>query len=113
MRISEYNAPVAENIKAIIEEKGLKQAIIAKRAGCSQQMLSDMLAGRKIIKVSDVVLLSSVLGVDANSLFRRREKETTKEKNNASLAINGDGSVELKADEIVINQESDKCCHQS
>ena len=108
MRISEYNAPVAENIKAIIEEKGLKQAIIAKRAGCSQQMLSDMLAGRKIIKVSDVVLLSSVLEVDANSLFRRREKETTKEKSNASLAINGDGSVELKADEIVINQESDK-----
>ena len=104
MKISEYNAPVAENIKAIIEEKGLKQVIIAKRAGCSQQMLSDMLAGRKIIKVSDVVLLSSVLGVDANSLFRR--KESTKEKSNASLAINGDGSVELKADEIVINQEA-------
>lgn len=54
MKISEYNAPVVENIKATIEEKR--------------------------IKTSDYC--------------------------NASLAINGDGSVELKADEIVINQEA-------
>lgn len=75
MKISEYNAPVAENIKAIIEEKGLKQAIIAKRAGCSQQMLSDMLNGRRLIKANDIARISLALGVDANYLLGIKKGE--------------------------------------
>ena len=50
MRISEYNAPIAENIERIINEKGLKKAFVAQKAGCTAQMLSDMISGRKIIK---------------------------------------------------------------
>ena len=32
-------------------------------------MLNDMLAGRKIIKISDVIRICPILGVDANYLF--------------------------------------------
>ena len=55
MRISEYNAPIAENIERIINEKGLKKAFVAQKAGCTAQMLSDMISGRKIIKACDIV----------------------------------------------------------
>ncbi len=71
MTISECNAPVAENIQRIIREKGLKQMYVAEKAGYTAQMLSDMLAGRKIIKVCDVIRICTALGVDANSLYER------------------------------------------
>ena len=64
MRISEYNAPIAENIEQIINEKGLKKAFVAQKAGCTAQMLSDMISGRKIIKACDIVRIAGALGVD-------------------------------------------------
>lgn len=109
MEIADHNKPVAENILRIIREKGLKQTFVAKNAGYTPQMLNDMLTGRKIIKVNDAICLSSALGVEVNCLFERIEKK----KVNASIVINGDGSVNLKADEVVISLESDKYCHQS
>lgn len=69
MRIADYNTPVAENITRIIQEKGLKQTFVAKNAGYTPQMLNDMLAGRKIIKISDVIRIYPILGVDVNCLY--------------------------------------------
>ena len=69
MRISEYNAPIAENIERIINEKGLKKAFVAQKAGCTAQMLSDMISGRKIIRACDIVRIAGALGVDPNYLF--------------------------------------------
>lgn len=69
MRISEYNAPIAENIERIINEKGLKKAFVAQKAGCTAQMLSDMISGRKIIKACDIVRIAGALGVDPNYLL--------------------------------------------
>ena len=69
MKLAEYNFPVAENIQRIINEKGLKQVYVAEKAGYTEHMLSDMIVGRKIIKVCDVRRICGVLGVDANSLF--------------------------------------------
>ena len=53
MRIAECNAPVAKNIAEVIENKGLKQIYIAKKAGYSPQEFNDMLNGRRLIKVND------------------------------------------------------------
>lgn len=69
MEIADHNKPVAENIMRIIREKGLKQTFVAKNAGYTPQMLNDMLTGRRIIKVSDVVRIYPILGVDVNCLF--------------------------------------------
>lgn len=69
LEIADHNKPVAENIMRIIREKGLKQTFVAKNAGYTPQMLNDMLAGRKIIKISDVIRICPILGVDANYLF--------------------------------------------
>ncbi|MFR6384638.1 MAG: helix-turn-helix domain-containing protein [Lachnospiraceae bacterium] len=69
MQIAEYNTPVAENIVEILKRKGLKQVYIAEKAGYKRQEFNDMLNGRRLIRVNDVVRISSALGVDANYLY--------------------------------------------
>ena len=76
--VSRYNAMLPENIARIIQERGFKQTAIAQRAGFTDQQLSDMLNGRKIIKPCDVVALSEALGVTTNELFFQ-EKSVSKE----------------------------------
>lgn len=50
------NAMVPANIIRLIREKGLKHCTVAEQAGFTAQQLSDMLNGRKIIKVSFFIL---------------------------------------------------------
>ena len=75
MNIKNLNTPVAENVKRIISETGLKQYVVANRIGCSAQELTDMICGRRIIKVSDIPKLGNALGVDISALFRTLEGE--------------------------------------
>ena len=53
----------------VIENKGLKQIYIAKKAGYSPQEFNDMLNGRRLIKVNDIARISSALDVDVNCLY--------------------------------------------
>ena len=69
MTITECNSPVAENIARIIAEKGLKQVHVSEKAGYSAHGLRDMLNGRKLIKVSDLVRIAAALEVDAKCLL--------------------------------------------
>lgn len=74
MDIKESNMPVAGRLKEIIEEKGLKQAAVAKKAGYKAQDLNDMLNGRRLMRAVDIAAIINVLepiGVDANELFKR------------------------------------------
>lgn len=69
MSIKKNNQPVAENIVRIITELDLKQRAVAKKAGFEPQTFSDMLNGRKLIKLCDVVSIAEALGVSPNELF--------------------------------------------
>ena len=69
MNIATYNSIVPYNISRIINEKGYKQGAIAKRAGLKEHQLTDMLKGRKIIKVSDIIAISVALGVNVSDMF--------------------------------------------
>ena len=73
MEIKSRNNPVADNILQIIKSKGIKQCAIAARAGYSSQALNDMLMGRKLIKVNDVVVLANALDVTPGQLFSQKE----------------------------------------
>ena len=75
MSIAAYNATVPNNVRRILSEKGMKQCVVAERAGLSNQQLSDMLAERKIIKACDVIALAKALGVRVNDLFVAAEVE--------------------------------------
>ena len=60
---------IARNIKRIIEESGYKQAAIAKKAGYTPGMFSNMLNGRKLISYYDIPPIATALGVTPNDLF--------------------------------------------
>lgn len=70
MNINSQNQPVTNNILRIIGVKGLKQKVVAERAGYSSQQFSDMLNGRKIIRPLDTKAIAIALEVDANELFK-------------------------------------------
>lgn len=57
-----------ENFQRIAKERNLKNYDIAERAELSKQQLSDMLNGRKIIKLEDAIRIAEALGVTVNDL---------------------------------------------
>lgn len=59
----------AEGTKLYIRNLGIKQKVIAERAGYSIQQFSNMLNGRKLISATDVWRISQALGVTPNDLF--------------------------------------------
>ena len=70
--IADSNSIVAIQLKKAINQKGLKQAAIANKAGSSAQELSDMLNGRRIMRAADIASIINVVrefGIDANYLF--------------------------------------------
>ena len=70
--IQTSNSIVANRVREIIKEKGLKQTAIAEKAGFTTQEFSDMLNGRRLMRAVDIASIISALrgvGVDANYLF--------------------------------------------
>lgn len=58
-----------EGTKLLIRDLGIKQKVVAERAGYSVQQFSNMLNGRKLISATDVWRISQALGVTPNDLF--------------------------------------------
>ena len=69
MRTADYNGVIPQNILKIIQQTGVKQCVIAQRAGYTKQQFSDMLNGRKIIKAMDVLKIAKALNVTPNELY--------------------------------------------
>jgi len=66
---------VQKNVVRIIEEKGLLKKGVAQRAGMTQQALSDVIAGRKVIRADMVPGLARGLGVGVMELFSEEEEQ--------------------------------------
>ena len=69
MNIAVTNSIVPENIEKIITSKGIKKCAVAQRAGITPQAFNDMLNGRKVIRVKDLVALAKALEVTPGDLF--------------------------------------------
>lgn len=67
--VKKINEIVAPAIKKLINERGLKQYAVAKKAGYTKQQLNNMLNGRKAIMDADIYKITCALGVTANDLF--------------------------------------------
>ena len=65
---------IAENIRKIIDEKGLKHRAVAARAGFSDKQFSAILNRRRVIKDVDVAAIANALEVTPNELFGIEEK---------------------------------------
>lgn len=62
---------IADNIKHILQMKGLKQKYISEKAGYTEKAFSAMLNGRKIITDIDVQAIATALDVTPNDLFAK------------------------------------------
>ena len=71
MNIAESNEPLAQRILFLIKESGLKQFVVAERAGYSAQEFNAMLNGRELIKACDIPNIATALGVEVNELYRK------------------------------------------
>lgn len=60
---------IAENVKRIIRNKGLKQGVVGEKAGYNYRTFSNMLNGRKVVTDVDVAKIANALGVPVNDLF--------------------------------------------
>ena len=74
MNIAAMNGKVPEAIEQIIKEKGLKKCVVAARANMTTQAFSDILNGKRLIKVNDIVVIAKALDVTPNDLFGQRTK---------------------------------------
>lgn len=66
------NSLIAENVKRILAEKGLKQCSVAKKSGYKEKEFSNMLNGRKVIKGDDILPIANALGVEPNDICKRQ-----------------------------------------
>lgn len=61
---------IIDNIKRIINEKGMKQCAVAERAGFSQQEFSNLVnERRKLLRVEHILPIANALGVAPNDLY--------------------------------------------
>lgn len=66
---------VAENVKEIISERGLKQYAVAAKCGYPSNIFNNLLNGRKRIDEDDIFNLCRGLEICPNELFDCTEKE--------------------------------------
>ena len=66
---------IAENVRNIINQKGLKQRAVAMKAGYSLQTFNNMLNGRKIVSDVDVANIAIALNVPVSLLFEEKTEE--------------------------------------
>ena len=75
--IQTSNSIVANSIKEIIAEKGLKQTAVAEKADFTPQEFSDMLNGRRLMRAVDIAAIINALkdvGITANDLFTGKKE---------------------------------------
>lgn len=58
------------NVKRYLNMKGLKQKIVAEKAGFGEREFSNMLNGRKVIKAEDIIPIANALGVEPNDICK-------------------------------------------
>lgn len=60
---------IIDNIKRIIDKKGLKKIHVAKASGMTAQQLTDILAGRKVFRVEYLAPLAGAMEVEIEEML--------------------------------------------
>lgn len=64
-----------KNIRAIMNDKGMKQIVVAERSGFTRQEFSNILNGRKLLRAEYLPSIANGLGVKVNELFGEDQKD--------------------------------------
>lgn len=69
MSVANNQQRTINNIRRIIQEKGIKQTFVAKKAGMTDQQLTDILNNRRLLRVEHLSPLAQALGVSVEKLI--------------------------------------------
>lgn len=73
LRTATYD-DIISNIKRIIDEKGMKQGVVAERAGFTKQEFSNIMnERRKLLRIEHLYPIACAMGVDVNDLVEKKE----------------------------------------
>lgn len=61
--------PISENLKKILDDRGLKQKYLARQMNISERVVSNMINKRKMFDEELIISLAEALDVDFNALF--------------------------------------------
>lgn len=61
------------NIKNIIEQRGYKKKAIAEKMGYKENQFSDLLNGRRTVKLDDIIQLCGILDVEPNDIIKTQD----------------------------------------
>jgi len=67
---------ISEAVKEYLDEQGLKQAAVARRAGIHYSTFNAMLNGRRTMYADDFAKICIALGVTAESFVRRAYEQS-------------------------------------
>ena len=98
-------------IKAEIKRQGLVQKAVADKAGYTDQMLSRMISGKKLITDVDILNLAKILNVDISTLFGINKENLTVGSNKYKEIIvtnNNDEVLAVITAEHIIEEQSCK-----
>ena len=73
--MSAENAYILQNIRDLIDEKGIKHVKVASDLGLSRSNFSAMLTGKKLLRVEYLPCIAKSIGCSYNDLFRRPEEQ--------------------------------------
>ncbi|MGN1332085.1 MAG: helix-turn-helix domain-containing protein [Lachnospiraceae bacterium] len=62
---------IVSRIHLLIKEKGMKQCVVAERAGFTPNELSSILNDRKLLRVEHINPIAKALDVEPNELFKK------------------------------------------
>ena len=75
MQVATYD-DIIFNIKNLIDQKGMKQGVVAERAGFTPQEFSNIMnERRKLLRIEHLLPIANALGVSINALYGVEEKE--------------------------------------
>lgn len=75
MEKSSYDT-IIDNIKMLISKKGMKQSVVAERAGFTPQEFSNILnERRKLLRIEFMPPIAQALEVDMNELYGVEDKK--------------------------------------
>jgi DNA-binding Xre family transcriptional regulator len=63
-----------QKIKDIIEQRGYKKKVIAEKMGYKENQFSDLLNGRRLVRLDDIVKLCDILEVQPNELIAQKNR---------------------------------------
>lgn len=72
--MSSKNAYILQNIRDLIDEKGIKHNKVANDLGLSKSNFSAMLCGKKILRAEYLPCIAKSIGCSYNDLFRKPEE---------------------------------------